>query len=732
MPRREPRWFVALPLLMLLVASTIVVAKSLAADPGESEAAPKPAPQVAKAPVTAWVEVPLPIDGLVDTRTMQRIDRVVANLDESAGRPLLVVEFQTASGAGSDASQFERSLALARYLASAKLRRVRTVAFAPRGLQGHAILPALACEELVIGADAEFGPAGQDEGGVDATVLSGYQEIVERRRVFPWPVVRGMLDRDAVVSKVELADGVRYVLDDERRELEKAQTIRAITSVKPAGDLARFTGRDLRLKYGFASHLAADRSTLAIALGAPLTSAKATRGEEEGWKPLRVDVRGPVHARSINWIRRSLEEQLKEDQANLLVVTIDSPGGSLSDSLSLAFFLAELDASRIRTVAHVEGEARSDAALIALACDRLVMSADGVLGGQGTTDFSAQNVSEVHESLQQLAERKQIPWSLMAAMIDADVKLRRYTRQGTSQTLLMNEAEYELREDRELWQAGDPVDTFRGVRGRDAETLGLVEFLAEDFAGIRQQYQLTDDGRIIEPTWAHLFIERLASPRFAALLLFVAWFALMFEFMTPTITGAGFVSAVCFLLYFWSQFLHGTAGWLEVLLFVAGLTGVLLELFVLPGVGVFGFGGAILILVSIVLASQTFVIPRNQYQLEQLPRSLGVLIAGAMGAIVALAVLRHMIPRAPWLRRLMLPPPDARTVEDRERRETIVDFSHLLGKPGEAITQLTPAGKARVDGQVVNVVSEGTVIERGHAIEVIDVIGNRVVVRELA
>ena len=63
-----------------------------------------------------------------------------------------------------------------------------------------------------------------------------------------------------------------------------------------------------------------------------------------------------------------------------------------------------------------------------------------------------------------------------------------------------------------------------------------------------------------------------ADPRIAGLLLFVGWFALMIELSTPGVGVPGFISAVCFVLYFWSQFLHGTAGWLEILLFVTGVT----------------------------------------------------------------------------------------------------------------------------------------------------------------
>ena len=78
------------------------------------------------------------------------------------------------------------------------------------------------------------------------------------------------------------------------------------------------------------------------------------------------------------------------------------------------------------------------------------------------------------------------------------------------------------------------------------------------------------------------------------------------------------MAAVCFLLFFWSRYLGGTAGWLEVMLFVAGASCVLLEVFVIPGFGIFGLGGGALILASLILASQTFVVPQNDYQFDQL------------------------------------------------------------------------------------------------------------------
>ena len=50
----------------------------------------------------------------------------------------------------------------------------------------------------------------------------------------------------------------------------------------------------------------------------------------------------------------------------------------------------------------------------------------------------------------------------------------------------------------------------------------------------------------------------------------------------------GLIALLCFALFFWSRFLGGTAGWLEVVLFVSGMTFLLAEIFVIPGTGIAG------------------------------------------------------------------------------------------------------------------------------------------------
>ena len=60
-----------------------------------------------------------------------------------------------------------------------------------------------------------------------------------------------------------------------------------------------------------------------------------------------------------------------------------------------------------------------------------------------------------------------------------------------------------------------------------------------------------------------------------------------------------------------------------------------------------------------------------------------------------------------------------------------VEKSELLNATGEALTQLRPSGTAKLNGQRVDVVTEGGLIERGTKLKVVAVEGTRIVVRAI-
>jgi membrane-bound ClpP family serine protease len=78
---------------------------------------------------------------------------------------------------------------------------------------------------------------------------------------------------------------------------------------------------------------------------------------------------------------------------------------------------------------------------------------------------------------------------------------------------------------------------------------------------------------------------------------------------------------------------------------------------------------------------------------------------------------------------MLLEPPSGEELESLSQRENVVDFRHLVGKTGVAATPIIPSGKARIEGQLIDVTADGEIIERGQSIVVTNAQGNRVVVK---
>ncbi|MEE8451746.1 MAG: NfeD family protein, partial [Thermoguttaceae bacterium] len=334
------------------------------------------------------------------------------------------------------------------------------------------------------------------------------------------------------------------------------------------------------------------------------------------------------------------------------------------------------------------------------------------------------------------------PQSLVAAMIDPKLEVFPYNPVDNPKAIrYLSEEEFERLADADpdarKWQKGMAVtraDQPLLVDGNRAVQFGLANRTVEHFAQFKRHYDLQDDPALVEPGWADFLIEALASPGVGALLLTIAFVAMYAELHAPGIGIGGFTAAVCFLLYFWSHHLGGTAGWLEIILFVAGVSCLLLEVFVLPGFGIFGLGGGCLVLASVILATQTFVVPHNTYQYAQLQRSLLSIAGAGIGVVAATLLLRRWLPQTPIFNRLFLNPPAGDKARQISRRETLIDLGGIdpedfIGAEGTATTQLTPGGKARFGDMLVDVITDGDVVARGTRIEVVELQGNRVVVR---
>ena len=681
-----------------------------------------------------WIHVPLPIDNSVVLRVKQSIERTLGAVHDE--RPVFVLEFVVPDGTADagQGTQFDDAHKLALFLTSDALNGASTVAYVPKSLKGHAVMVAIACEQIIMSSTATMGDAGADEKTISNTMLAAYEEIARSRRTVPPAIALGMLDKARQVLKVKTPDGIQFVTPGQLPELTKQHRILTQETIKRPGEPWQFTGIEGR-DWGIIQFLAEDRRDV-------IRQMQLSPGVDEGdpsggnpWRPIRVELKGPIRAAQVAAVERLLDEQCHSG-ANFVCLWIDSPGGSPLESKRLADFSLNLPRDEVRTVAYIPNEARADAALVAMACDQIVMHPRAILGGPGQYQMSSDEIARYRGILRDsLARRKARSWSLWAAMFDPRLDIYRCQRLGDVE--YFSEEELKSRqpmpgEKIPAWEKGERVTKPGQVlllSGERAQEYGLATQVVENFTQFKQLYGLENDPTLVEPGWVDHLAHFLGRPEMVAILIFLGGLGIYIELHAPGLGIGAFIAVVAFALFFWSHFLEGTAGWLEVTLFVTGCLCLLTEIFILPGFVIFGLGGGALVLASIILASQTFFIPQNDYQVARLQTSLIALTLSVGGLIGAIWVLNHWLPHAPVLQHVFLAPPEGEEAEIISRREMLVDLDNLVGAVGVATTPLGPSGKARFGNHLVDVISTGEFISRDSQIVVTEVHGNRVVVR---
>lgn len=469
---------------------------------------------------------------------------------------------------------------------------------------------------------------------------------------------------------------------------------------------------------------------------------KSTEAEKRGD---RTAVILPLHE-DINPLSGALLkrkfQQAVESGVDVIIFDINSPGGFTYVTFELMDMV--LDAEDVETVAFIERDAISGAALLALACDKIIMLPDArmgdageiVMGEDGAFRYTPEKSrSALAQKVRDTARATDRPVALAEKMVDKDMIVFRATEKETGETRYFSDKEWASLENEDRWQKGKPVreaskDMFFIVNGRRAVELGMGTQTVDSRQELASALGVQSPIRVLERSWVDTLVLVLNSGLITFLLIVVGLIALAIEFGAPGLGVGGLTSVLCFSLFFWSRFLGGTAGWLEVVLFLVGLIFIAAEIFVIPGFGVAGIGGLALVLGSLVMASRRFLLPENSEQMTALGYDVLTVVGAFAGFLVALLFLSNYIGDIPGLSRLTLKPPvvleGAVIVED----SALPPWQRVeVGDTGQTVSPLRPSGKMQVGEFVVDVVTEGDFVDMGRQVKVVNKQGARVIVR---
>jgi membrane-bound serine protease (ClpP class) len=386
--------------------------------------------------------------------------------------------------------------------------------------------------------------------------------------------------------------------------------------------------------------------------------------------------------------------------AAAVMLDINTFGGRVDAAVAMRDSLVS---APVRTIAFVNQRAISAGALIALACDTVIMTKGGTIGaatpvvGGGSGDTQPANeksISYVRSEFRATAEARKRPAEFAEAMVDVDVEIGGVIEKGKLLTLTASQA----------------------IEHKVAELTADTRDAALAAAGLPGA-----EVRVARQTWAETLVRFLTHPVVSSLLMTVGVLGLLVEIRTPGVAVPGTVGLISLGLFFWGHWIVQLAGWEELLLIGIGVLLLGLEMFVIPGVTVAGIAGIVALVaglgMTLVGAGATVSIVIT---------ALGQVAISILLAMVGAFAFVRVLPSLPFGSRLVL---DADMTGDRGYVSSPASDRRWLGKTGTAISALRPAGIAEFDGTRVDVVSDGDFLEGGSTIEVTRVDGNRIVVR---
>jgi membrane-bound serine protease (ClpP class) len=261
----------------------------------------------------------------------------------------------------------------------------------------------------------------------------------------------------------------------------------------------------------------------------------------------------------------------------------------------------------------------------------------------------------------------------------------------------------------------------------EALRYGLAAFKADRLEDLLAHFGVAEMTRhYVVPNFAEWLFAWLTSPLISGLLLMIGIGGLYLEVKTPGIGLAGIVGAVCLALFFGAYLVLGIADWMDVILVVGGVVLILVELFIFPGTGVAGVTGIISIVAGLYLAMVRVPIPEYEWDFIRL-NYVGQTFVTALVLLVAFVIATwKLLPRTPLWGHLVLA--DSQLAEAGYVVQTEAQELLSAGLRGHASTMLRPAGRARFNGVLYDVVTRGEFIAPGTPIRIIRADGNRYVV----
>lgn len=428
--------------------------------------------------------------------------------------------------------------------------------------------------------------------------------------------------------------------------------------------------------------------------------------------PIREDIMPPL----VYVVRRGVKEAM-EAKADVLVIDMETNGGRVDVTEEIIGIIGKFPG---QTVTFVNKKAFSAGAFISFATQKIYMAPQSVIGAAAPVMASPTGgAAEIGGTMEVKAS------SAISALVRANAEKNGHNP-AVADAMVKKTTELKL-DDKVINEKGQILtltdQEAARTYGKPAKPL-LSAGTVENVETLLKQLGLEAvQVKRIEPSG----MEKLASwvNSIAPVLLIIGIAGIYIEFKTPGFGLPGIVGICAFAVYFFGGYVAGLTGLEWVAVFIVGIALVVLELFFFPGTLVLGLTGFGLVVASLVMAMvDVYPGAPTLPTLPQLSLPLNDLGLAMVGAVVVILVLSRVLPKTRLYPALVSQGASAMQTE----AAFATTEQKRLGQVGVALSTLRPGGKAQFGNEVVDVVTQGDLIEKGSQVRVIGSSGAEAVV----
>ncbi|MFA8344113.1 MAG: nodulation protein NfeD [Rhodothermaceae bacterium] len=410
-------------------------------------------------------------------------------------------------------------------------------------------------------------------------------------------------------------------------------------------------------------------------------------------------IEGDIDLGLVPYVKRTISEA-ENNLAKLIIFEINTFGGRVDAATQLKDAIIN---SKVKTLAFIDKRAISAGALISLSCEKIVMVPGASIGASTVVDQAGKKQAEKYQSymrseMRATAEKNGRPADIAEGMVDERISIEGLVDSTQLITLTTDEAiKYKIA-DFKLSTIDEVLDSL-GIENAEIETL--------------------------DSNWAEAFIRFLNNPVISSLLIMIGLVGLFTEVKSPGWGVPGTAGVVALILFFGAGYILELASAFEIVLFIVGIALLLVEFFVIPGFGIFGFGGIALIIISLFLGLISDFPVINFAIIEEAIIQLAISL---VLSLLIILILWKYLPKTAMFKKLVLDD----NIDATSGYTTDEKYQHLMEKEGIAHTDLRPAGTAIFENKKIDVVTEGDYVEKSSNVKVIHIEGSKIVVRKIA